>query len=313
MNEVTFVILAYSRPSRLRMVINSIHKYIDEPRILVYVDKAGVGSPSREISAQSEVFAVCEDSKNNSLIMDYRVSDSNQGTKRSYFTCFNWGYMNSENVVLLEDDMIFIEDPSAFINASIKVFKSDNSVGMAVLFANFNHPSTEYLVQITNWPIMWGVLLNKKNYSEICDYLVKAGVKEIEDVVSQFAKEELKGNLQSIFRKRFEDTWRFKYSRALESRTAWDTHWQFALWGTQLRTLVPRYSLIGDLGIDEFSVSTARKRMEPANCRSVIRQSVGSKYYCAACESFREVQNFSLPATLRNNRFLNFLLLRGLL
>jgi hypothetical protein len=295
------------------MVINSIHNFIDKPRILVYIDKAGVGAPCGEISAQAEVFAVCEEGKNNGLILDYKISDSNQGTKRSYFTCFNWGYMNSENVVLLEDDMILIEDPSAFIETSIKVFESDNSVGMAVLFANFNHPSTEYSNQITNWPIMWGVLLNKKNYSYICDYLDKVGETEIDEVVSRFAKEKIIGNLQSIFRKRFEHTWRFKYSRALESRTAWDTQWQFALWGTQMNTLIPGHSFIDDLGIDEFSVSTARKRMDPTDCRSVIRQSVGSKYYCSACEIFREVQNSSLPVALRNNRLLNFLLLRGLL
>jgi hypothetical protein len=313
MNEVTFVILAYSRPLRLQMVINSIHNFLDNPRILVYVDKAGVGAPSREISAQADVFAVCKEFKNNGLIKDYRFSESNQGTKRSYFNCFGWGFQNSENVVLLEDDMIFIQDPSAFIDTSIKVFGSDKNVGMAVLFANFNHPSPENRFQITNWPIMWGVFLNKKNYSHICDYLSKVGVDEIEEVVSLFAKRELKGSLQSIFRKRFEHTWRFKYSRALESRTAWDTQWQFALWGTQLRTLVPGHSLIGDLGVDEYSVSTARKRMKPLNCRSVVRKSVGSKYYCSACESFREVQNFSLPVILRNNWLVNFLLQRGLL
>ncbi len=313
MNEVTFVILAYSRPLRLQMVINSIHNFLDNPRILVYVDKAGVGAPSREISAQADVFAVCKEFKNNGLIKDYRFSESNQGTKRSYFNCFGWGFQNSENVVLLEDDMIFIQDPSAFIDTSIKVFGSDKNVGMAVLFANFNHPSPENRFQITNWPIMWGVFLNKKNYSHICDYLSKAGVDEIEEVVSLFAKRELKGSLQSIFRKRFEHTWRFKYSRALESRTAWDTQWQFALWGTQLRTLVPGHSLIGDLGIDEYSVSTARKRMEPPKCRSVVQKYLGSTFYCSACESFREVQNFSVPMILRNNWLVNFLLLRGLL
>jgi hypothetical protein len=295
------------------MVINSIHSFIDKPRILVYVDRAGLGAPSLEISAQAEVFAVCEEFKVNGLIKDYEVSESNQGTKRSYFTCFSWGFMNSENVVLLEDDMIFIQDPSAFIDASIKVFGSDKNVGMAVLFANFNHPSRKYGFQITNWPIMWGVLLNKKNFSHICDYLGKAGVREIEEVVSLFSKVELKGNLQSVFRKRFQSTWRFKYSRALESRTAWDTQWQFALWGTQLRTLVPGHSLIGDLGIDENSVSTASERMEPPKCQSLVQKYVGSTFYCLACESFREVQNFSVPMILRNNWLVNFLLQRGLL
>ena len=307
------MILAYSRPARLRMVINSIHKFVDKPKILVYVDKAKAGSPSGEIAAQAEVIAECEDNVNSGLIEDYRVSPSNQGTKASYFACFTWGYLNSKNLVLLEDDMIFIADPSIFIETSIKVFESDKSVGMAVLFANFNHRPAEDSMQITNWPIMWGVLSNAQNYSFICNYLANSGVEDVVEVVSRFARRELKGYLQSIFRSRFERTWRFKYSRALESRTAWDTQWQFALWGLQLGTLVPGRSLIADLGVDEFSVSTTRNKMEPVNCRSMFRHSVGSKHYCRACECFREVQNFSLPRTLRSNRVLNSLVLRGLL
>ena len=313
MNELTFVILAYSRPERLRMVIDSIHEYVKKPKILVFVDRVKLDPPASELNAQARVIAVCKDSVDAGLIEDYRVSASNQGTKASYFACFTWGFLSSEHVVLLEDDMIFIEDPASFINASIKVFESDKSVGMAVLFANFNHPVTEDSMQITNWPIMWGVLLNSRNYSFISSYLAGSSAKDVSEVVSQFAGQKLKSRLQTIFKDRFERTWRFKYSRALESRTAWDTQWQFALWGLQLTTAVPAQALIADLGVDDSSVSRTRDKMEPVNCRSLFRHSVESKHYCRACESFREVQNFSLPGTLRGNGLLNALLMRGIL
>jgi hypothetical protein len=313
MNEVTFVILAYSRPARLQMVISSIHKFVNNPKILVYVDKTKVDSPSGEITAQSQVIAQCEDSLNSGLIESYRVSESNQGTKASYFACFTWGFLSSEHVVLLEDDMIFIDNPASFIEASIKAFESDKSVGMAVLFANFNHPVSEDSMQITNWPIMWGVLLNSRNYSFISNYLVISGAEDVSEVVSQFASQKIKSRLQAIFKDRFEGTWRFKYSRALESRTAWDTQWQFALWGLQLTTAVPARTLIADLGVDDSSVSRIRDKMEPVNCRSLFRHSVESKHFCHACESFREVQNFSLPRLLRGNGLLNALIVRGIL
>jgi hypothetical protein len=313
MNEVTFVILAYSRPSRLRKVIDSIHKFVDKPRILVYIDRTKVTAPLIEVEAQAQVISVCEDSKNLRLIQDYRVSTANQGTKVSYFACFDWGYTNSDNVLLLEDDMILIGNPLSFVRSSLKFFESDRSVGMSVLYTNFNHCTKNERTQITNWPSMWGVLINYQNYRYINDFLAKMDVGNVEEIVSRFAKSELKGNLKSIFYRRFLKTWRFKYSKALESRTAWDTQWQFALWGLQLKTLVPPRSLVGDLGADEFSVSTSRQKMEPSVCRSMVRYSAGSKFYCSACEAFREVQNFSLPEPLRDNRLLKYLLLRGLL
>ena len=295
------------------MVINSIHKYVEKPKILVFVDRAELDSPASELNAQARVIAACKDSAAAGLIEDYKVSASNQGTKASYFACFSWAFLNSEHVVLLEDDMIFIEDPANFIKASIKVFESDTSVGMAVLFANFNHPLTENSMQISNWPIMWGVLLNSRNYSFISGYLAGTSVKDVSGVVSQFASQKLKSRLQVIFKYRFERTWRFKYSRALESRTAWDTQWQFALWGLQLTTAVPAQTLIADLGVDDSSVSRTRGKIEPVNCRSLFRYSVESNHFCRACEGFREVQNFSLPEILRGNALLNALLMRGIL
>ena len=313
MNEVTFVILAYSRPSRLIGVIDSIHKFIDQPKILVYIDKAKANAPSSEITAQVEVISVCKDSKGRGLIQDYKLSAANQGTKVSYFECFDWGFTESDNVLLLEDDMIIIEDPKAFIGSSLTLFGVDRSIGMAVLFANFNHNQPSNSAQITNWPIMWGVLLNSRSYSFIKNFIGMTSEGDVEEIVSRFSKTELRGTLQSIFYRRFIKTWVFKYSRALESRTAWDTQWQFALWGLQLKTLVPSRSLVGDLGVDEYSVSTTRKKMEPAVCASLIRHLVAPYYYCRACESYREVQNFSLPEILRRNLVLNYLLLRGLL
>ncbi len=313
MNEVTFVILGYSRPSRLRKVIESIHNFVDEPKILVYIDKTKMTAPLAEVEAQARVLSVCEDSKNLRLIQDYRISTENQGTKLSYFACFDWGFTNSDNVLLLEDDMILIENPSFFVQSSLKFFESDRSIGMSVLYANFNHGARDKRLQITNWPIMWGVLINSRNYSYIHDFLIKTDGGNIEEIVSRFAKGELRSRLQSLFFRRFEKTWQFKYSKALESRTAWDTQWQFALWGLRLKTLVPHRSLIGDLGADEFSVSASRQKKEPSICRSLVRYSVGSHFYCSACEGFREVQNFSLPGPLRNNRLLNNLLMRGLL
>ena len=312
MNEVTFVVLTYSRPSRLPIVIKSIHKFVDNPRILIYIDRVQESALPSEASAQGDLISVCEESKSNGLIQDFRVSKSNQGTKASYFACFDWGFTRSDNVVLLEDDMVLIESPSRFIDSSINAFKFDRQVGMAVLFANFNHKLSKDTLQITNWPIMWGVLLNVDKYSHICNFLDEAHIGDVEGVVSRFAERNLKGTLQKMFSDRFRDTWRYKYSKALVSRTAWDTQWQFALWGLQLRTLVPSRSLIGDLGIDEFSVSTTRKKLEPTVCRSLIRNFSGSSFYCSACESYREVENHSLPAILRNNRFVNTLLLRGL-
>jgi len=313
MNEVTFVVLTYSRPSRLPIVISSIHKFVDNPRILIYIDKAQEFAPPSEVAAQVELISVCEESKSNGLIEDFRVSKSNQGTKVSYFACFDWGFSGSDNVVLLEDDMVLIGSPSEFIASSINVFKEDKSVGTAVLFANFNHQASRDLIQITNWPIMWGVLLNIEKYSHICNFLNKACAGDVEEVVSRFAKKELKGTLQNIFSSRFKTTWRYKYSKALVSRTAWDTQWQFALWGLQLRTLVPPRSLIGDLGIDEFSVSTTRAKLEPKACQGLIRIFAGSNFYCSACESFREVENHSLPSILKKNKVVITLLSRGLL
>lgn len=295
------------------MAINSIHKFVESPRILIYIDRAGEGATFSEIAAQSEVIAECEVSVNSGLIQDYKVSDSNQGTKASYFASFAWGFKWSDNVVLLEDDMILIEDPANFIDTSIKVFESDKTVGMAVLFANFNHASSEDLEQITNWPIMWGVLLNSHNFSFISSYLAGPHMNDVANVVSRFARQNLKCRFQKVFKTRFERTWQFKYSRALESRTAWDTQWQFALWGLGMKTLVPKRTLIGDLGVDNFSVSATRVKMEPRRCKSLVKHYVGSTYYCRACESFREIQNFSLPGILSRNRILNAMLLRGLL
>jgi len=245
---------------------------------------------------------MAQELKANLMITDCIITDTNLKTKASANFSLDWAFKFSKNVVLLEDDLLFIDNPSDYIEQAISVMNERGDCVMATLFASRHHErgssSQRNLYRLTRWPIMWGIILNKENYSEMRSFLGNFSYEELPSVINGFSKRSLQSRLVRLFRKRFEATWNFKFKKAVGSETAWDTHWQLGLWAKDSFSMAPLVTLTADTGVDYSSVSPGKQAIEQSICTGRLIKFSPDLVFCPKCEKSREVENKVLPRCL---------------
>lgn len=219
-DDFCITILVYIRKHHLNRLVKSIHKWTPETPIVVYVDRCDDNLTLRE--QQKELISSLETMKENRDILDYRVGDKHLNAKAAWYRAMKFGFTKSKNVLYLEDDLLLVRDPKLFINEFHSRIKS-NSI-LTLYPRRGRH--TGLLVQ-TDWPALWGVYLMKRDFQE----LYRDKLDSQEDVRNTVAESfDLLGYKRNCDENRFTNLWNFKFLKAFESKTAWDTELHYRLW-----------------------------------------------------------------------------------
>ena len=301
MNDYVYCILGFARPEKMNDCVVSINKFDPGARIYVCIDIC-TDQTSDFLNDNQRLINLASDLKSQHLIIDYRVTQSNLKTKAAANFALEWVFGIAKNVVLLEDDLILISQPSNYINSVLSLMDSRRDCAMATLFSAKRH-SVELFqsspqLRLTRWPIMWGIILTKTHYSQMRLFLDSFPISGVPDVVNRFSKRFLNSWIARIFRKRFVRTWTFKFNKAFASEIAWDTQWHFGLWAKDFFALSPAISILHDTGVDYSSVSPGKQTVVQSDCLSQWVYVVDNLGFCRGCEKIRELDNRVLPPIL---------------
>lgn len=301
MNDYVYCILGFARPDKLSDCIDSINKFDPGAKIFVCIDIC-TDSSTMYFNDNRRLIELASDLKSQQLIFDYRITPSNLKTKAAVNFALEWVFELSKHVVLLEDDLILISQPSTYITSALALMNSRGDCVMATLFSSkmhrvpFSYTSPQF--RLTRWPIMWGIILTEANYAQMCRFFDSFPMNDLPEVVDQFSKKCLNSWLVRVFRKRFVNTWTFKFNRAFASETAWDTQWHFGLWANDFFALSPAISIVQDTGVDYSSVSPGKQIVVQSDCVGEWTYIVDNVGFCRGCEKIREIENRVLPRIL---------------
>ena len=301
MNEYVYCILGFARPEKLSDCIASINKFDPGSRIYVCIDIC-TDRTSVFFKDNRRLIDLASELKSQSLIIDYRVTQANFKTKAAANFALDWVFGMEKNIVLLEDDLILVSQPSNYITSALSLMGSRGDCAMATLFSSKRHSvelsKSSPQLRLTRWPIMWGIILTKTRYSEMRLFLDSFPISGVPDVVNRFSRRSLNSWLARVFRKRFVHTWTFKFNKAFASETAWDTQWHFGLWAKDYFALSPAISILQDTGVDYSSVSPGKQAVVQSECESKWVHVIDNLGFCRGCEKIRELDNRVLPQIL---------------
>ena len=305
-------VLSFARPVKVLNCIMSIRRYNPSISIITYTDLAVNESPQIR-KANQELISLLSQWKQEGLIQDFMVADTHLAPKRACYRALEWSLAKFDYVILIEDDLEIILDPNHFIQQSIMAMEKHDIIGMACLYTSRNHSTLkDESFRITNWPEMWGSIIGKCQFEQIS----KASRREkinVSDVVNSFSRSKLKSISTQLFRARFAQTWTYKYQRARNSISAWDTEWQCALWALGKVSIVPNLTLVADTGTDFTSVSPLKKNTQTLECDKLRRENHENFVMCRSCESRREHQNHVLPQRILATPILGRMLKEGII
>jgi hypothetical protein len=294
----------FARPEKLRECIVSISKFDPGARVYVCIDIC-TDQSSVFFNDNRRLIDVASSLKSQHLIIDYRVTETNLKTKAAANFAFEWVFGISKNVVLLEDDLILISQPSNYIKSALSLMNSRTDCAMATLYSSKRHSvglsQSSPQLRLTRWPIMWGIILTETHYSQMRFFLDSFLVNGVPEVVHRFSRQSLNSWLARVFRGRFVATWTFKFKKAFASETAWDTQWHFGLWAKDFFALSPAISILQDTGVDYSSVSPKKLAVAQSECVNEWVYVVDNLGFCRGCEKIRELDNRVLPQLLSRN------------
>ncbi len=304
--SLCFAVLAFGRSEDLKRVVNQISQFFPSAQIVVLVDKFEGFEPEL-VRANLETIETARQLLSEEVITHLEIPMRNLRTKLAWKRLMGISFNFSDSVIYIEDDLLLLKNPSAFIDWANHILLDSTTIAFATLFTSLEHKAViESRGRLTNWPELWGVLIHKQKYEILQEVIASAQIRGISK--RNFCDLPVNSNLVKVFRGRFEKVWVYKFNRALTVDTSWDTELHLAVWLLGLQCLAPNISYLEDTGIHFTSVSpekSVRKKYTCANADVDKRSAKGTASevsYCTSCEKMMEKSGYMfLP------RQLNFL------
>jgi hypothetical protein len=291
LNPFGFAIMTYVRIDYLRDRINEIKKFHPEIPIVVGID-AYIGDNEKFKQNNLELSKYCTELLNQQIIRDFYINDNNIGAKSNWHKLMDFSFQYFENVIYLEDDVSLTGTLDTFLSDYVNSQESKRHHQIGSLQPNFphnnKHPAkNEKNFIYSKWLNSWGIVISSELYKQLFEY--------IETEVDLSIREHLSS---AYYRKRnnriFTRTWKFKFEKAIKSKTAWDTELMLKLWEKNITVLLPNFGLTKDLGIDDSSISSL-KNMKIDFPSHALKLGGTSEKFCLNCEKgryYKELYNF---------------------
>jgi hypothetical protein len=181
-----------------------------------------------------------------------------------------------EYVIFLEDDLFLTDNCYEEIVLACKLLDDNVRFAFATLYSLFSHNSSTEIWLSTKWPRMWGVLLRRENFRNFLEF---------KNSIPSDRFQLLATCRNKLILSEFERVWRWKFTKARESKHAFDTSLMEILWASPFRVLTPVNSLTTDRGggLNSFSSRYGRRRRS----HRIRRSNTNNVGYCETCEKIR--------------------------
>jgi hypothetical protein len=275
-HDMAIAISGFLRPQLLIDNIHNSQSLYPNSEIFVLIDGYS-GSDTRlkslNMECKKRVKKISEISKKVKVICE---PVENLGIKQVASQLISFSLSKHEYVIFLEDDIFLTKNSREEIHSACLILAEKSIFAFATLFSLFPHQCSRNNWLTTKWPRMWGLLFRRQNYIQLLDF-------DSSSHKDGFQLLAVPRNV-SILRE-FERIWRWKYTKAKDSKHAFDTCLMEKLWKSTFQALTPVNSVIIDRGgdVDSFSSRGDIQKL-PHRIAKRKFEEIG---FCRTCEKLR--------------------------
>ncbi|MBY6243403.1 hypothetical protein [Methylosinus sp. Sm6] len=234
------LLIAFNRPSKTRMVLEKI-RLAAPKRLYVAVDGPRPHAPDDD--------ALCGQVRDLISFVDWpcRIEtlfrEDNLGCGRGASEAISWFFANEDAGIILEDDILPTRSFFAFCDAMLDKYKDNEQISMIAgscfapsrLFEGFSY-------KFSAFPLIWGWASWKRAWRHY-DYEMRT-----------WPNWDRAAGLANLSRgdRFFENHWRDVFERMYRShnKVTWDYQWLFKNFECNFKTIVPRNSIVSNIGFD---------------------------------------------------------------
>lgn len=306
-HEFVFAILAFGRPAELMRLVNEILGFFPSAKIVLLVD-AYLGLDNSIVKANIDTIAHGRYLLNKGLITDLILPSTNLQTKAALELLIRTSFKYSKNCIYIEDDLSLVKNPSEYLNFCFDQFENSDDLAFSTLYTSRTHSrSASKIGRATSWPESWGFVITEKNFTLLQKQISKGrafGVGKCE--LSDFMMQLSLSTMTRLFFIRFRSVWLYKFNKAVQSPTAWDTEYHYALWALKMKSIAPITNYVEDQGLHFTSISLNKRLRKTHDCKSKLQNSslqnleLAKAMLCTRCEVALAKRNYMfLPRVFR--------------
>jgi len=242
--DLPVLLIAFNRPLKFKRLIMGL-KLVKPKKIYVFVD--GAKTDKDKILCKKTKNLVKEINWNCLIIKKYEKA--NNGVGVGPYKAISWFFKNEEMGLILEDDCVPKKDFFSFCKNMLLKYKYNNDVGI-ICGTNFvlnNNISTSYY--FSKFPTIWGWATWRKNwkgYNLNLRYWKKFRTsKQWINICGNF---DVYKSFTSLIDYYF-----------FNKKKLWDVQYFIFLWKKNKINILPKYSLVKNIGIDQSASHTFHK------------------------------------------------------
>ena len=242
------LIIAFNRPDSTRKVFEAV-KSVKPSHLYVAID-----GPRLERGKKEQV--LCQEVKDIFLNVDWPCevktlfNTRNLGCKRGPVSAINWLFEHEESGIILEDDILPLNTFFSYCEELLNAYKDDHRIGL-IAGSNLisNHKVINSSYTYSNYTHIWGWATWRRAWKlydiEMTDWKKLKYTNLIES----------KTDGTFLFKKFWSQ---FFDSAYFNDVNAWDYQWLFTCWKNDLLTIIPKHSLIQNIGFGPDATHTTK-------------------------------------------------------
>lgn len=251
------LVLAYKRFDFLHEILQKIPA---NRTVYIHIDGAKEGSWDEVQQTRSVAMKFQEVRKVGNVFVHQQ--NRNLGNRESFKAATEWVFQREDRLIVIEDDIRFVDEFFAFMDWSLERFKTDNSIfhinGLSML--DFIPGRNRLFCSINCAPWGWGTWRDRWQKSDID--------------LKNFQIDELfsLAIFDSVFlTETFKAKWSDRILRLQQGLDTYDIGWNVSAWRNNAYAISPRFTFTTNVGFDERSLHTRirpRFLRKPGNIRS---------------------------------------------
>jgi hypothetical protein len=248
---MNILLTSFNRPDALEQVLNEINR-VEYAKLFISID-APKTNDLVNISRNKKVRSLIADYAKNNNKVELIIYENNQGCRKAVSQSISKCFTQVDDLIILEDDCLPLPGFFNYCQRALDEFRENYLIGsissQSFLFEKY-HPNGD--VFLSKYHHCWGWATWKRSWIKY------------EDEVSSFSEFIGGEKLEKLSSGEigFKQYWRRIYKNLVENEfDSWAYRWLFSCWKNQLLSIVPRYSLVKNIGFDSSSTHTNNEPM----------------------------------------------------
>ena len=235
MGKLPVLLLVFNRPNETKQVFEEIKKYQPD-KLFISCD----GAREKDRNNQNKVKEILSNINWNCDVK-YNYSDINKGCKEAVSSGITWFFSNVKEGIILEDDCLPSKSFFAYCESLIKKYRENKKIFMISGFSPVRINIEEDYI-FSKQTLVWGWATWADRWETYDIEMVKL--------------DQIKNNLEIPNKKQRKDTYKKLLIQREKQINTWDNQLQYTLLQQKSLSIIPKKSLIQNIGFSNEATHT---------------------------------------------------------